>query len=95
LSDAAKCRELSRLVLKGIRDSDLSAAMCFDPRHGLRVRTDAHTLDLVICFECLQIHAYGDVFAPSVTRDQVLTRAAVEPAVTKLFNEAGLTIAAR
>jgi hypothetical protein len=46
---------------KGIKDADPNlAAGCFNPRHGIRATHDGKTVDLVICFECLQIVAYVD-----------------------------------
>jgi hypothetical protein len=50
-------------LAKGVLESGGAAADCFDPRHGLRVVTKSSTNDFVICFECLQVQAYG--FAPS------------------------------
>lgn len=93
LNDRAKCAQLAGLVLQGIRESDGRVAACFNPRHGLRVQTDAHTLELLICYECLSLEAYDDLSAAGVTRSTALTSQSVEPAVTRLFNEAGLTIA--
>jgi hypothetical protein len=50
-------------LAQGVRASDSIVANCFDPRHGLRIVTKSSTNDFVICFECLQVQAYG--FAPS------------------------------
>jgi hypothetical protein len=50
-------------LARGVRENDGEAAMCFDPRHGLRVVTKSATNDFVICFECLQVQTYG--FTPS------------------------------
>ena len=33
-------------------------AMCFNPRHGIRAVHGGKTVDLVICFECLQFEVY-------------------------------------
>jgi len=44
---------------KGIRESDGQVAACFNPRHGLRIVDGTVTNDFVICFECLQVQAYG------------------------------------
>ncbi|HEV7406545.1 MAG TPA: hypothetical protein VGO11_26580 [Chthoniobacteraceae bacterium] len=33
--------------------------LCFDPRHGVRIRTKAGVVDAVICFECGQADVYG------------------------------------
>ncbi|MCX6848442.1 MAG: hypothetical protein NTY98_05945 [Verrucomicrobia bacterium] len=34
--------------------------MCFNPRHGLRVRSGGRTCDLLICYECSAAHIYRD-----------------------------------
>ena len=31
---------------------------CFNPRHGLRARLDGKTVDLLICFGCMQVATY-------------------------------------
>ena len=46
-------------LAKGVRESEGLAANCFDPRHGLKIVTKSATNDFVICFECLQVQAYG------------------------------------
>jgi hypothetical protein len=50
-------------LAQGVRENSGEAAMCFDPRHGLRVVTKSSTNDFVICFECLQVQSFG--FTPS------------------------------
>lgn len=35
-------------------------AACFDPRHALRFRDQAHTYLLVICFDCGSMEVYSD-----------------------------------
>src|SRR5262245_2261848 len=36
-----------------------SGAMCFRPRHGLRLERKGKSVDLVICFECSSVRVYG------------------------------------
>jgi len=50
--------ELARLVIRGIRASDGRVAACFDPRHGIRVTGGGRQVDLVICYECLQMQLW-------------------------------------
>ena len=95
LSDAGKRKALGELVLRGIRESDGRQAKCFEPRHGIRFEQDEKVLELVICYECLSIEAFGNVFAAGLEPRTVLTSNAVEPAVTNAFNELGLKIAAQ
>lgn len=64
------------------------AANCFIPRHGIRATAGGKTLELVICFQCLQVHGYigGDkenagfliARSPQPVFDKVLTDAGVK-----------------
>lgn len=53
------------------RDWGGAIAFCFNPRHGLRVRTHGMTCDLLICYECSQVQIYrgetseGDIYFAS------------------------------
>lgn len=50
-------------LVKGM-EGKIVAARCFIPRHGIRATKDGKTVDLVICFECSQMHLYqGDAKA--------------------------------
>ena len=51
--------KLLNAFAKGVRESSGDAANCFNPRHGIRIVTETSTNDFVICFECLQVQAYG------------------------------------
>ena len=35
-------------------------AACFDPRHALRIRSEGHTYDFLICYACEGIQVYKD-----------------------------------
>ena len=71
----------------GIKASNGDTAKCFNPRHGIRATHDKTTVDLVICFECLQVQAFaGDdeegetvpvTDTPQGAFDKVLTAAKV------------------
>ncbi|MBL8803929.1 MAG: hypothetical protein JNN27_18135 [Planctomycetes bacterium] len=93
LTDPALATQLARLISRGVAENDGSAALCFNPRHGVRVVRDGHTLDLVICYECMQIYVYD----PHVTNpngfETWLTTQSVEPDVTRIFEGLGLTLA--
>ncbi len=42
-------------------------AMCFDPRHGLRVTANGQTYDLLLCYACNQLYVYrGDRLVTSL-----------------------------
>ena len=50
-------------VVDAVRHAVLSAfdhAVCFNPRHGIRVTDGQHSCDFVICFECGRMDYYLD-----------------------------------
>ena len=59
ITDTAEQRALLRALADGMRENDSTAAACFDPRHALHIEQSGRSIDLVICFHCLQAHAYG------------------------------------
>lgn len=95
ITDSRQRDELVGLILRGIRKSDGSVALCFNPRHGLRAVHEGRTLELVICFECLFMQAHGEAAAPGGGHVNVLTAQSVEPEVTRIYEAAGLRIAGR
>jgi hypothetical protein len=91
LNEPGARKELVGFVLRGIQESDGKVAACFDPRHGIRVVKEGRVIDLVICYECLQMTIHGG----DVDRKEplgVLTSSSVEPAVTRIYTAAGLKI---
>ena len=42
-------------------------ALCFNPRHGVRITTNASIIDLVVCFECDAVEIYFNSIALEVT----------------------------
>ncbi len=89
LSDPADRERIVTLVAEGIARSDEEVAECFYPRHGLRIRGAGHSIDLVICYECIQMHVHG---LPAEARSNANTTDAVEPRVSAFFREHGLEI---
>jgi hypothetical protein len=51
-------RALVTSLANGIRENNGISAMCFNPRHGLRIVTDSVQRDLTICFQCGNIYSY-------------------------------------
>src|SRR5262245_40981332 len=45
---------------QAVKDSNGTSLRCFNPRHGLRVKSGGAEFDVVICFECHNYHAYKD-----------------------------------
>ena len=59
--DAEKAKVLVTALQAGVAEnSDGIVAVCFHPRHGIRVVIDGKTHDFVICFECYQISWFID-----------------------------------
>jgi hypothetical protein len=54
--------ENARLNPPGVPKDAMVLANCFEPRHGIRLTDKDKTVDLVICFHCLQIQVYVDGF---------------------------------
>ena len=55
IKDSKTRKKIVEALYKGLEASDGTAALCFNPRHGLRATVDGKTADVVICFECLQM----------------------------------------
>ncbi len=90
VSDADAIRRLSEALNQGIEANDGMVAGCFNPRHGISVATDEGSVDLSICFECLQIYVYG----PGGERvETVLTMSEPSSVFNGIYRDAGLTIA--
>ena len=58
ISDPDEQRALVRALARGVRESE-SAALCFEPRHGLHIEQRGRTTDFTICFACSQVFAHG------------------------------------
>lgn len=48
------------VIMRGVEISDGSLAMCFNPRHGVRVVKGEEVYDFVVCFECGRVDIYCD-----------------------------------
>jgi len=86
-ADAKKA--LASSVTKGVTDGE-GGKRCFIPRHGIRVRHEGKTYDLVICFECSWVYVYTD----SSDKPQVfMTSNSPEKAVNKILTDAKVPLA--
>jgi hypothetical protein len=56
----AERKRLADALRLGAEDNFGMAAACFIPRHGLRLKGGGKTVDLVICFQCLQVQVFVD-----------------------------------
>jgi hypothetical protein len=88
LEDARAAAALIELLREGVARGDGKVALCFLPRHGLRVSRGEDRVDLVVCFECFQIRCYD----ARGERADLQTSAALEPEVTRFFEERGHAI---
>ena len=88
VTDPAVRRRVVELIARGVDANDGSVAACFNPRHGVRAEGDGGRVDLVICFECLQITVHG----PGESWADVLTSDAVTGRMNAIYREHGLAI---
>ena len=73
----------------GIDANEGEAAMwCFNPRHGLRISSQGVTVELVICFDCLQIRVHD-----AGGRETVLTQRNAEPLFDQVLADARIPVA--
>ena len=78
--------KLIQELLKGM-DGAKSVADCFNPRHGIRANHKGKTIDLVICFECLQIYLYKGF---SSKANFFLVKELPKPIFDSVLKEAGI-----
>ena len=45
---------------KAIAGFDGNMALCFDPRHAIRIRSDGHDFDFLLCYACHQLAVFRD-----------------------------------
>ena len=88
ITDSSEQRALLRALAHGVRENDGPPAACFDPRHALHVDQGGRSIDLVICFECSQVHAYG-----FNQHDSFLTSASPQPIFDDSLRRHGLPLA--
>lgn len=63
---------------------------CFNPRHGIRLVKEGKTVDLVICFQCMQYQP----FAAGVDPTFPLISAEPAPLLNQVLEDAGIALAA-
>ena len=60
IEEAETRKNLISALVQSTHESKGDAALCFNPRHGIRATTQGKHADLVICFECLQMKVYAE-----------------------------------
>lgn len=93
IDDAVTRKSVIDALRKGIEENELNAeehkaAGCFQPRHGIRLKRDTKTVDIVICFECMHIYWHADT-----DKEHTLTSASPQPPFDKVLTDAGVTLA--
>jgi hypothetical protein len=53
-----QCNEATAFLGKTLHWNELRMALCFDPRHGMRVISGKRTLDFLICFACSRVQIF-------------------------------------
>lgn len=61
LSRTLKLARNSLLLSRGLLLRMGYEALCFNPRHGIRVTRNEKQEDFVICFQCAQVEVFGEV----------------------------------
>jgi hypothetical protein len=84
-------KELLGALRRSADENELGPAACFNPRHGLRLTAGGNTVDLVICFECLQVEVYDG--ADKAKR--FLITAGPQPAFDRVLKGAGVPLAGK
>jgi hypothetical protein len=84
VTDPARRERLVAAFEKAVADSRGDEPACFFPRHAIRTVRDGKTYDFVICFECIQVHAYGGWLSPH----PYLVDKSAEPLFDEMLKEA-------
>lgn len=93
VTDAEIIGGLLGALRAGVEESDGTIARCFVPRHVISAEVGGVAIDLLICYECYQIH-YVRRSAHAGARDEVYTTVPVtdtpREAFERLFTAAGI-----
>jgi hypothetical protein len=88
VKEAAVRKRLSDALRLGAEDNFGMAAGCFIPRHGIRLKDGARTVDLVICFQCLS----AQVFVNGERKEGFLTTGEPQKAFDAVLKAAGVKL---
>ncbi|HEX4608156.1 MAG TPA: hypothetical protein VH092_08115, partial [Urbifossiella sp.] len=89
VKDAAARKALFDAFRTGVQDHNGSAAKCFAPRHGLRIKSGEATVDLLICFECFQVQVFEN---DKAARGKLLVSRSPRGAFNKALTDAGVPL---
>jgi hypothetical protein len=88
LKDEKTRKALVEELEKGVKENKGEVANCFLPRHGIRAVVDDKPVDLLICFQCLQVKYHIGEKA-----GEFLVTRSPEPAFDKVLKDAGVRLA--
>lgn len=91
LHDPKDRARLARSLRAGIKGNDDTVAACFNPRHAIRAESERGVVDLIICFQCLQVYVYDGATGERVGSE--LTTKAPRLVFDEIYTAAGLEIA--
>jgi hypothetical protein len=89
VKDEKTRKALVAALEKGAKENKGVGANCFIPRHGIRATAGGKTLELVICFQCLQVHGYIGEKANA----NFLVEKSPQPTLDKILKDAGVKLA--
>jgi len=58
VTNAPEVRRLAAAIVEGVETSNEPPALCFFPRHGIRLETSGGRVDMVICYECRRLEIW-------------------------------------
>lgn len=88
VKEQADRKRLADALRLAAEDNFGMAAACFNPRHGLRLKQGDATIDLVICFQCLQVLVYEK----DKKREAFLTTHGPQPAFDAMLTKADIPL---
>ena len=89
VKDEKARKALVEALETGAKENKGIAANCFNPRHGLRAKAGDKTVELVICFQCMQVeYVIGDK-----KKAGFLITKSPEPLFDKVLKDAGAKLA--
>ena len=90
MTDLKTRNNLLTAFYKGIGESSGIEMACFNPQFGIRAVREGQTVDLVICYACLQIEIYDRYGMRSTTTSNFPL-----PMFSRVLSDAGVKLAGR
>ena len=90
VQDQETQKELIAALKKGTEENKTDEAKCFWPRHGIRATHKGKTVDLAVCFYCLQMEIYTS--DDPARKEKLLTSKSPEAVFDKVLQGAGIPL---